>query len=177
MPDPGPRLWVSQADADLHASKLVYDVADHRTYCQSISKHQQTVEKSIKAIAAALRDADITKVKDKHYYDHNVKKLIEALLHAPMSKDHREVLGQIMGLLNNWQRLQIDELSALAPKKPSPGELHRRNTEYPYEKAPGDWTAPALLESFTPHDVVRFLQLACRICQGTKNIVKALRRA
>lgn len=176
MPNPRAALWVSQANSDRHAATRLYDRAEHRTYCQAIGKHQQTVEKSVKAIAAAVSDAGIALVPDAHYYQHDVDKLISVLRHLPKPKDHREVAGQISSLLNEHRGGEIKVLSDLAPKKPSPGSLHARNTEYPYERTAGNWTAPALPGAFGSHEVDRFSRLADAVYEGARKIVFALRR-
>jgi hypothetical protein len=176
MPDSLAALWVSQADSDRHAASRVYDPSEDRTFCQAIAKYQQTVEKSIKAIAAAVNDAGVATIAPSHYYNHDVDRLISALRHLPRPKDRREIVGLISGLLNEWLRLEIKALSDLAPKRPSPGALHLRNSEYPYETAAGNWTAPALPGAFSTQEVGRFLSLADRVYEGTRRIVSALRR-
>lgn len=176
MPNPSANFWVSQADSDLHGANRLYDVADHRTYCQTLAKYQQTVEKSIKAIAAAITDVGIPAVDSAHYYRHNVDKLISVLQRLPKPQDNREIQGHVDKVMNDYYRSEIKALSELAPKRPAPGALHARNTEYPYEIAPGVWTAPALLGSFNEHEVERFKQLAEHVYQGTRQVVSALRR-
>jgi HEPN domain-containing protein len=176
MPDPGANLWISQAQSDLRGAASIYDANDHRTYCQAIARYQQTVEKAIKAIAAAVRDAGIETVPVSHYYKHDVEKLVSALRHLPHPNDRRDIKSSINTLLNQYHREEITALSQLAPKRPNAGELHVRNTEYPYEIEAGVWTAPALPGAFSQHDVRRFEQLAERIYHGTRQIVSALRR-
>ncbi len=89
MPDAAGSLWITQADSDRLCAIRLYDGADHRTYCQAISKHQQTVEKSIKAIVAAIRDAGIVVLPIG--YTHAVDKLISGLRHLPKPKDNRDI--------------------------------------------------------------------------------------
>lgn len=179
MPDsPGGTLWISQADSDLIAAARVYNKADHRTWCQAIAKHQQVVEKSIKAIAAAAQDAGMgAGIKKKYYYRHPVDKIISALRHPASRKDPNAIQAQIDKLLCQFNRDEIGDLSDLAPGgKPDSGVLHAKNTEYPYETASGVWTAPALVGAFTTQDVCRFATLSKRIYQGSHQIVSALRR-
>lgn len=176
MPEPGAHLWLSQAESDRHGAVRLYDANDRRTYCQAIARHQQLVEKSIKAIAAAVRDAGIVTLPSSHYYKHDVDTLISALRRLPRPADNRDIQGRIDKLLGEHHRAEIKALSELAPKKPAPGALHMRNSEYPYETAPGAWTAPALPGAFDIRDVERFAQLAERVYEGTRQIVSALRR-
>jgi hypothetical protein len=167
---------VSQAESDRQGAGRLYDPDDHRTYCQTIAKYQQMVEKSIKAIAAAVRDVGIVTFPLSHYYKHDVDTLISALRHLPQPKDNREIQGRINRLLGEYHRAEIKALSELAPKKPGPRALHARNNEYPYETARGVWTAPALPDAFQLQEVERFRELAERIYEGTRQIVSALRR-
>jgi len=176
MPDPGANLWISQANSDWRAADLVYDETDHRTYCQAISKYQQTVEKSIKAVAAALQGAGVKSVRREYYYDHNLDDLISALRRSPYPRKAQHVQARICEVLSDYYYLEINALSSLAPRKPQRGALHARNTEYPYESAQGVWTAPALLGEFNKHEVLRFYRLAERIYERTREIVSAIDR-
>lgn len=176
MPDPGADLWLSQADSDRHGATRLFSAVDYRTYCQTIAKYQQTVEKSVKAIAAAVHDAGIVSLPTSHYYKHDVDTLISALRHLPKPRDNRDIQYRIDRLLNEHHRSEIRALCGLAPKKPVPGAIHARNSEYPYETAPGTWTTPARAGSFALHEVERFRQLSDRLYEGTRQIVSALRR-
>ena len=62
------RLWLSQAHSDLAASGRVLIPTDGRTYCQAISKYQQAVEKTVKALGAALHSNGIMTLPSKYYY-------------------------------------------------------------------------------------------------------------
>lgn len=176
MPSAGGNLWISQADSDRLGATRVYDPADHRTWCQAIAKHQQVVEKSIKAVAAAVRDAGIQSVQIKLYYKHPVDEMITALRRPIGPKDRKAIQAPIATLLSEFNRAEIRALSDLAPKKPDAGVLHAKNTEYPYETATGVWTTPALVGAFTTQEVCRFATLSERIYQGSRLIVSALRR-
>ena len=176
MPDPDASLWVSQAESDRLGASRLFDAADHRTFCQTIAKHQQSVEKSVKAIGAAVRDAGIVTLPRSHYYSHDVDTLISALRRLPRPKDNRDIQGRIDKLLGEHHRAEIKALCNLAPRRPGPGGLHQRNSEYPFETAPGTWTAPALPGAFDARDVIRFAKLSERIYEGTRQIVSALRR-
>lgn len=180
MCNPPARLWVSQMDSDRLAARRVYDDGDHRTYCQAIAKHQQTVEKSVKAIAAALCEAGILRGDhSEHYYAHDVATLISVIqrLPSPKGKRREQLLDLVCRLLGAYNASQIQVLSDLAPKgRPPAAQLHQRNTEYPYETALGVWTAPALPDTFTTTEVQRFSELAERIYEGARQIVSAARR-
>jgi HEPN domain-containing protein len=173
--EPGANLWISQADSDLLAATRVYDAGDHRTCCQAIAKHQQTVEKSVKAIRAALHEGLIVSVSSGRN-SHDVTKLASALRRPGDPADPTDIQHHINKLLCEHCINEIKAISALAPKLPKGGGLHERNTEYPYERLAGDWVAPALQGGFTTHEVQRFSVLAKRVYEGARQIVSALRR-
>jgi HEPN domain-containing protein len=50
------RAWLRQAQSDRESAERVLDLGDEPTFCHGIAKFQQAVEKSIKALVAALRD-------------------------------------------------------------------------------------------------------------------------
>ncbi|PIZ34804.1 MAG: hypothetical protein COY42_27920 [Armatimonadetes bacterium CG_4_10_14_0_8_um_filter_66_14] len=176
MPRSAPaKLWISQADSDWVASGRVYDPNDHRTYCQAIAKSQQVVEKCVKAMAAAVEEAGVASFHLPHFYLHSVRQLMSVLLRLPRSRG-RSIQDQIGRVLNEWRRTEIQTLSDLAPHRPPHGGLHARNTEYPYERSAGDWTAPALLDAFSQQDVDRFKQLAEAVFGDAKKVVWAVSR-
>jgi len=168
------RLWISQAHSDLYCAKRVYDQKDHRSYCQTLAKYQQTVEKSVKAVFAAARDKGL--IGAPIGYSHNVEKLISVLGRLPRVRDNRSVQARINALLHDHNRNEIMLLCALAPRKPVPGGIHVRNTEYPYETTPGNWIAPVDQEAFGLGDVQRFGQLAERIYEGSKTLSRLIEK-
>ena len=173
--DPGGNLWISQADSDLLAAARVYDANDPRTYCQAVAKHQQTVEKSVKAIRAALHEAMIVSV-SLSWRDHDVTKLASALRRRGNPADQTDIQHHVNHVLSEHHLNEIKAISELAPKFSRDGGVHPRNTEYPYERLAGDWIAPASLGAFSIRDVERFSTLANRIYQGARQIVSAVRR-
>ena len=48
--------WLVQAAADMSAGEKLFQQDDPTSYCQAIAKYQQTVEKPIKAMVAAVND-------------------------------------------------------------------------------------------------------------------------
>ena len=50
----------------------------------------------------------------------------------------------------------VSRLESLAPRAPAPGELHPRNTEYPFNDAPGGSTYPAAPDLFLVEEVNSF---------------------
>ncbi len=174
MPEPSARLWLNQALSDHHAATRLLDVEDCATYCQAISKYQQVVEKSVKAIVAAVRDVGIRAINTG--YMHEVEKLVSALVLLPKAKGPTNLKDQIKALLNEGRRGEIRALCALAPKRPGPGELARRNTEYPFQRPDGSWIAPHEEGAFDLSDVERFRSLASRIIEGAAKIISAVDR-
>lgn len=171
MGEAGARLWISQADSDLWAASRLYVPTEARSYCQAISKYQQVVEKSVKALAAAMRDRFILVISIG--YDHKTERIVSALrqLRSPAAWDIHQHVNK---LLKDSTIREIKALDALAPKRPSPAQLHAKNTEYPYETIAGNWTAPALPNAFSTREVIRFQHLAQRIYVGAKEIVVTL---
>ena len=176
MDNPSPWLWCKQADSDRDAACRTLDRRCPKTYCQALAKYQQTVEKSICALVAALTEKGIAHIKMK--YDHNVERYFSALVRRPRPSSSPGIQSRINGLLNEFHRGEIRAITALAPKRPAPGQLHRRNTEYPFQLDETTWAAPAEEGSFDfERDVERFRKLASRIHDGVSDLVSAIYRA
>ena len=170
------RLWLSQAHSDLAASDRVLITADGSTYCQAISKYQQAVEKTVKALGAALRSAGIMTLPNKYYYRHDVTEMAKAMS-RPVVIGGRSVLPSIQNTLHSGAMQEITKLCSLAPARPQPGTLHSQNTEYPYEIRFGQWTYPASPSSFKWKDVERFQRFSKRLYYDCSRIIAALDRA
>lgn len=174
MVEAAAHLWITQADSDRWTANRIFDAAQSRSYCQAIAKYQQVVEKSIKAIAAALRDRLIVSIPIG--YKHDAARIASALRRPARPNDPTDIQHHINKLVTEYVLNEIKALDSLAPKRPTPGALHGRNTEYPFELIAGDWTTPALIGVFEETEVKRFQQLAERVHQNAKEIVSALRR-
>ena len=174
MAEAGAHLWISQADSDISAAARVYDPSDARTFCQAIAKYQQAVEKSVKAVVAGQQGRLRTHVKIG--YGHDALPLAQALRRGPRPTKPTDIQQKINRMLNDYVLSEIEVIDALAPRRPAPGDLHVRNTEYPFERIAGDWTAPAPPGNFETSQVERFRSLADRVHQDAKEIVGALRR-
>src|SRR5262249_48923353 len=90
---------------------------DGRTRCQAIAKWQQTVEKIIKAIVAALREAGILSVQIG--YRHDVEKFVRVLIRLPRATENKSIQQHLLAsryfVQNserhlNWAFLFIDSL-------------------------------------------------------------------
>ncbi len=169
------RLWLSQAHSDLAASRRVLVPTDGSTYCQAISKYQQAVEKTVKALGAALHSTGIMTLPKKYYYRHDVSEMAKAML-PPRVSDKRGVLPSIQNILHFRAIQDITKLCSLAPARPQPGTLHPQNTEYPYEISSGQWTYPAGPSSFKLKDVERFRNFSFGFCDKCSRIIAALDR-
>jgi HEPN domain-containing protein len=166
--------WLRQARADLSAAARFHDSKDDSTACQAVAKHQQTVEKSVKAIVAAVDDRGIMSIQTG--FSHDVERLISALMHLPRRPGNRDIQNRINGLFNEHHRGEIKAICLLAPQRPGPRRLAGRNTEYPYQNPDGSWRAPADPGSFDRKDVERFRLLATRVCDGSARVVSAVYR-
>jgi len=167
--------WLQQAIADRKAVELFAANAEGWTRCHVLAKCQQTVEKAIKAIIAALRHAGILHIEIG--YRHEVERFLTVLIRMPHAADHRAIQRHLQSFLNQDTRNGIRALDALAPRAPLPGEQPRRNTEYPFHDAGGNWTYPAAEVIFSAEEVERFRQLAHRIVDNAGRLIAAIRRA
>ena len=166
--------WLHQAASDLAASDRCYDHRAEETICHAIAKHQQAVEKAVKAIVAALNDRGVINVATG--FRHDVERLVSVLTRLPHRPSNKEIQNQIHGLLNEHHRGEIKAICLLAPKRPGAGELARRNSEYPYQNRDGTWRAPSDDGSFGKRDIERFRLVANRILDGSFRIVSAIYR-
>lgn len=168
------QAWLAQLQSDFAAAKRVYVEADETTYCQAISKYQQTVEKSVKAMVAVIIDLgiDFMLPSTSHLPDRE----IEALLRLSRAVDNSSVdaIKRIFGKHRN----DIEWLCRLAPSWRGEGLPAVRNTEYPFLAGPNkvhDWTVPASPDTFSRAEVERarritwqFHRQAIRFAQTVK---------
>lgn len=169
--------WLEQSKSDLAASKRLFIEADRSTYCQTISKCQQTVEKAIKGLVTALTESGIAN------YDvgwkHEVGKFI-ATFRLPPKKHHPITAARIMiGLREFFSNGDIDsgirQLDGVVPKRPADGDPLLRNTEYPFHAADRSFRAPAEPEVFTLQEVRRYSDIAERVYIRSVKTASALR--
>ena len=168
------RAWLIQADSDYVAANRILTTSDGLTFCHTIAKYQQAVEKSIKGLVAALTESGV--FGHQVGRPHEIERFMSVLCRLPRDPDYKSIQSQIHGLLNETVRGEIHAIEALIPRWPRTGQLHARNTEYPFNDVPGSWRAPAEADVFTRTEVDRFRQLAFRFVQGCKRIMSALSR-
>ncbi len=169
-------LLLSQAHSDLCASVRVLVPADASTYCQAIAKYQQAVEKSIKALGAALDSSGLMKMEIAHYYRHDVTKMVGAISTRTMSGTNPS-LHAIRSTLNSQTINMITKLCALAPSRSKQEVLGARNTEYPFQTSCGEWTCPAKPGSFSFNEVKNFRKFSQSLFDRCSRHISALRRA
>ncbi len=164
--------WLMQAKSDYNAAQRVLVKQDPATYCQAIAKYQQTVEKSIKAMVAAVNELGVEffTLTPKHSLNDEIKSL-QTLRRAI---DNTSV-DRITRVFSQKRLKLIREISALAPRFPQQGEAFVRNTEYPYTLASGEWTAPAADDAFTEDELNRYQSLARELHQNVTRFVGAIR--
>src|SRR5579862_3284496 len=56
VPRAASSVWLRQTNSDLECAGRIYQEKDSASYCHTIAKCQQVVEKSVKAAVAALHD-------------------------------------------------------------------------------------------------------------------------
>jgi len=166
--------WLQQAVADRRAAEQFAGSAEGWARCHALAKCQQTVEKALKAVVAALRDATILHIEIG--YRHEVARFLKVLIRLPHAAANRAIQRHLQLFLNQDTRYGIRALDALAPRAPAPGQGLRRNTEYPFHDADGNWTYPAADNTFTPEETERFRQLAYRILDNVSRLLTAIRR-
>src|SRR5262249_22126007 len=133
------RAWLFQAHADLACADKILDINDPSTYCHSIAKYQQAVEKAIKALVAALRDSRGLSIQIG--WTHPVERFMSVLTRLPRSSANRDLQNIIHGLFDETTRGALRALDRLVPRRPPSGLHPERNTEYPFQMS-GDWRAP-----------------------------------
>jgi len=164
-----PTAWLYQARADWQAAERF--VADEigTGRCHAIAKWQQTVEKAIKALMAALHDAGILGAGFRAR--HEVGGYIDSLIRLPRSTSNRAIQQLLHGMLDPNTRAGIKTLDGLAPRFPP-----QRNTEYPFQVAQDRWVYPAAEEVFSQGEVQQFRDLAYRVLDGAERVVSGIRR-
>ena len=140
--------WIVQIESDFTTAELLFVRADETTYCQAISKYQQTVEKSVKAMVAAVNDlgSDLTVTAS-----HLPVSEIDGLLRLRRMINNASV--NRLAKIFNQHRAAVESLCRLAPRWPDDGKTFARNTEYPFI-VNGEWTAPAVGKTFTLQEAV-----------------------
>jgi hypothetical protein len=86
---------------------------------------------------------------------------------------------KVMSILSDARLATIKDLDALAPQYPAPGDLPRRNTEYPFQKiaGPDTWRSPAEEGVFSRREVKGFVACARQVQFTTDKVVTALELA
>lgn len=170
--------WSKQAAADQTAAERERASAEQlqpQSWCHTVAKYQQAVEKYIKSIVAALRECGVRGVPPPGY-DHRVQDHLRLLRRLPGSGAGPSIQSKLKEFLDAPTRNSIRNLEKLAPRRPPPGDPHARNTEYPFNAAGGAWTYPAAPDSFSVAEVKEFQKLMGRVSHYARNIVSALRR-
>jgi hypothetical protein len=140
--------WIVQVESDFAVAELLFQKTDATTYCQAVAKYQQTVEKSVKAMVAAVNDlgSDLT-VTASHLPTNEIDSLLR--LRRVIDNVSVDRLARIF----KQHRAAVEGLCGFAPKWPEDGKSFARNTEYPF-LSEGGWTAPAVAGTFTLQETV-----------------------
>jgi HEPN domain-containing protein len=165
--------WFVQAASDYESAQRLLDREDPATYCQVIAKCQQTVEKGVKSVVAALIEANELTLQIG--YKHEAERFVSTLLRSSRKWD-KGIQAEIEAWLAERWRGEIRAVDALVPKRPPPGQRPARNTEYPFQDPDGSWHAPAAVGVFDIKDVERFLRLARHVYVGAAKIRSAIKR-
>jgi HEPN domain len=171
--------WLKQALSDRAAGERLVRGGSMQ-WCHAVAKYQQTVEKAIKAIVVAVREAGImtTRVGYGHSVENFVSSpFVSSLLRRPRNPGNRDIARHLSGLLDQNTRHSIHSLESLIPRQPLAGQLHRKNTEYPFEHTLNGWTFPAADGVFSLGEVRRFRDLSYHIADGASRIITAIQSA
>jgi hypothetical protein len=168
------QLWRRQAESDRVAGSLL-KAAGGMAACQVMAKHQQSVEKCVKWLAAAVAEAGLGRIPQKYYYRHQVGEIMSHLRRRHWREGDRDVWQKVHAMLGTLES-EVDWLCGLAPRAPESGQIHGRNTEYPFELSQGSWDCPASEATFGPHELQRAEDLTHRLFAGTAEVVSALAR-
>ena len=170
-----PVAWLQQAISERAAADRLLGGANGAEWCHVIAKYQQTVEKAIKAMVAALRDHGVLSVTIG--YQHPVEPFVSMLIRLRRDAGNRGITSHLRRLLDHNTRDSIRSLDALVPRRPPPGEPHRRNTEYPFQDSASQWTCPAVQGAFSLAEVQKFRDLSHRIANGASQMISTIRHA
>ena len=163
-----PQAWLAQAASDFDAGERILNNAEAWTYCHAIAKYQQCVEKSVKAMAAAVKVQGIATIDTglSHYPLKQINAL--RLLRRQIDKDSNSIVTDVLS------DFRVGEIKALCDLAPRAGI--QRNTEYPYERGAGEWTIPSAEGVFAIADVVRFRTIASDVRSRSNKFVQIVRQ-
>lgn len=168
------RAWLRQAQNDRQSAEQVLELGDSSTFCHTIAKSQQAVEKSIKGLVAALRD--LRGIGVEIGWAHSVEWFMRVLTRLPRSNGaNQDIQARLRALFDETTRGSIRALERFAPRRPPPGMPPGRNTEYPFFDE-GVWRAPVDSGTFSRTDVDRFRAVASKVVQGCARAISAIER-
>jgi hypothetical protein len=168
--------WLQQALADREAAEreqAAAKAASNKVWCHAVAKYQQAVEKAAKAMVAGLAKAKI--INARIGYKHEVEKWVKVLVRLPARPGSTSIQRHLNRLFDSATRNELRSLESLIPKA-SPDGRPRRNTEYPFHDAAGNWTYPAARAVFSVDEIERFRALSYRIADVASRILATLRR-
>lgn len=169
-----PQAWMREAESDYRTAQRVDNPSDPRTRCQAISKYQQCVEKSVKAVLDKLHGAHL--IRNGSDRSHKVARYASVLTRFPTTKDSRDLLMQMQRLFSADIVEQIRLSDSLVPEYPAPGALAARNHEYPFQDPSGEWHAPCDAGAFTVGEIKRIRRCAAVLVRGLRRILDSLDR-
>lgn len=167
-----PAAWMLQARSDYRAAQRLDNHQDATTRCQAVSKYQQSVEKSIKAILDKLAAARV--IAQGSDSRHPVARYAQTFSLAPRDKNNRNLLNQLSATFTATAIDGVKLLDSFVPVYQKPPTPQRRNHEYPYQDAALDWHAPAEATAFSTGEMKRIRDCAGRLMNRLPRILTAL---
>ena len=132
-----------QGIVDYDTAIALESLARPEFHCQIVAKWQQAVEKLVKSLVAGLDEAKLSGIKIG--FGHDAMPYVAAMLRGPGSKSYLAVRRRLSALMDQRTRNGIRALDQLAPRRPAPGNVPGRNTEYPFLSVAGEWLAGLVL--------------------------------
>ena len=169
------RVWLRQAKSDLHAAECLSGQPAEDLYCQVAAKCQQTVEKSVKAIAAELSDRGIVTLTIG--FDHRIDRYISAITRVPRHKSAGKSVPEYIQQTLLRNRNEVKLLMSLAPHRPPDENQLPRNTEYPFHNAQGVLIAPADTGIFQKVEIDGHLKVATAVFTQAQALISIVERA
>ena len=149
------------------AAEREYRAAAHNSsqiWCHAVAKYHQTVEKAVKAIVAALREAGFWRGPPSDLCMMSNSTCTRSFVRRTWAGSWFSVTW--FASLMQPREPQSGPWKLLSLKAPLPGGRLRRNTEYPFHDADGALTYPSIPDGFSREEVDRFRTLAHRLAES-----------
>ncbi len=163
---------MTQARSDYRAAQRLDNHHDLTTRCQAVSKYQQCVEKSVKAILDKLHAAGL--IAQGSDSKHPVARDAQTFARLPGATSKGNLLNQLSAAFTAPVVAGVKLLDSFVPAYQKPPAPQRRNHEYPYQDAALNWHAPAEASAFSTGEMKRIRSCAGKLLNSLPRILTAL---